>query len=152
MTKNAFTTIAAILLILYSLANFGAGFGHFAKGKMISGTANIASSMGTWAGDTHNAQQIKKEGMSAATVFYLIALFIFITAVLNLAAAVGLFSGQPWAVTLVTVSCIFGVLVEIQDIALGGFGIGKFVFLGINIFAFLVAQSAKKSAEAPAIV
>jgi hypothetical protein len=34
MTKNAFTTIAAILLILYALTNFGANLGQFGKGKI----------------------------------------------------------------------------------------------------------------------
>jgi hypothetical protein len=39
--------------------------------------------------------------------------------------------------------------VEIQDIAEDGFGVGKLIFLGINMFALFAAQSAKKSVEIP---
>ena len=75
----------------------------------------------------------------------LIALFILATAVIELVGAVGLFNAAQWAVPLVTVAAICGAIVEIQDIAEDGFGVGKFVFLVINAIALISVQLAKQS-------
>jgi uncharacterized membrane protein (DUF2068 family) len=147
MKKNAWTTLAAILLILYALTNFGAGMGEFSKAKMVSGTSSLAASMGKMAGDNARAQRVQRQGVSASAMLYLIAVFILATAVLELVGAVGLLSGQSWAVVLVTVAAICGLLVEIQDIAEDGFGVGKLIFLAINAVALFAAQSAKVPAE-----
>jgi uncharacterized membrane protein (DUF2068 family) len=149
MKKNAWTTIAAILLILYALTNFGAGIGQFSKAKAVSGSASFAASMGKMAGDNVRARQIQRQGTSESAVLYVIAIFILATAVLELVGAVGLFSEQSWAVALVTVAAICGVLVEIQDIAEDGFGVGKLIFLAINALALFVAQSTKLPVEQP---
>lgn len=147
MTKTAFTTVAAILLILYSLTNFGAGLGQFTKAKAVSGSASFAASMGSLAGDTAGAQKLKREGASASAILYAIALFILLTAVLDLVGAVGIFSGQPWAAPLVTTAAIFGLLVEFQDIAEDGFGVGKMIFLIINLIAIIAVQTSKTPTE-----
>lgn len=147
MSKTALTTVAAILLILYSVTNFGAGLGQFSKAKAVSGSASFAASMGSLAGDTAGAQKVRREGASASAMLYVIALFILITAVLDLVGAVGLFSAQPWAVPLVTAAAICGFLVEFQDIAEDGFGVGKLIFFAINVIAIIAVQTAKKQVE-----
>ena len=143
MRKSALTTIVGVLLILYAVVNFGAGFGQFTKAKAVSGTASFAASMGNLAGDTAGAQRVRGEGAAASGVLYAIALFILVTAVLELVAAIGLFSAAPWALILVPITAICGILVEIQDVAEDGFGIGKLIFFSINAIALIAAFSAK---------
>ena len=147
MKKSAWTTTAAILLIIYALVNFGAGLGQFTKAKMVGGTASMAASVGKWAGDHEGAQRVQRQGQSSSAVFYLIALFILATAVLSLVGAIGLLSATTWAVGLVTTAAICGFLVEIQDIAEDGFGPGKMIYLTINAIALCAAQSAKQSTD-----
>ena len=144
MQKNAFTTIIAILLILYSLTNFGAAIGQFGKAKTVSGTSSMAASLGNYAGDKAGADKIQREGATASGILYLIAIFILVTAVLDVAAAIGLFGGQNWAFALLIAAALFGILVEIQDIAEDGFGVGKIIFLTINGLALIAAGTARR--------
>ncbi len=144
MNKNAFTTIVGILLILYALTNFGASMGQFAKGKTVSSTASMAVSVGNTTGNQADASRIQKQGAQASTILYAIALLILFTAIMDIAAAIGLFSGKNWAFAVVVTAAICGILVEIQDTAEDGFGIGKFIFFAINALALIVAFSAKK--------
>jgi len=144
MNKNALTTIVGILLILYAVTNFGASIGQFAKGKAVSGTASMAASMGNYAGDRAGAAKVQREGSQTSAIIYLIAIFILATAIIDLVAAVGLFTGQNWAFALVVIAAICGILVEIQDVAEDGFGIGKLIFFSINALALIAAFSAKK--------
>ena len=58
MNKNALTTIAAVLMVLYSLINFGAGIGQFGKAKTVSGTTSLAASLGNMAGDKAGAEEL----------------------------------------------------------------------------------------------
>jgi len=152
MRKNAWTTIAAVLLILYSLANFGAGFSQFGKAKAVGQSASFAASIGEFAGDSAGARKVRQQGSDASTMLYLIALFILAVAVLDLVGAVGILSGQSWAVLLVTLTAICGFLVEIQDIAEDGFGAGKLIFLAINAIALIAVQNAKAPAIQSALV
>lgn len=147
MKKNVLTIIAGILLVIYALANFGASFGQFAKGKAVGETASLVSGFGQMAGNMKSAAQIEKKGFAATLVLYGIAVFILLTAILNLTAAIGLFSPQTWTFNVVTLSAICGILVEIQDTAEDGFGIGKLIFFAINILAFIAVYSAKKEQE-----
>lgn len=147
MKRNALTTLVAVLLILYALINFGAGFGQFTKAKAVSGGSSLAASLGQMAGDTSGAAKMKQEGQQVSILLYVIAIFILATAVLELVGAIGLFSAQPWAVPLVTLTAVCGILVEVQDIAEDGFGIGKLIFLAINVLALIAAQSAKLPVE-----
>lgn len=144
MKKNALTVTVGVLLILYALINFGAGFGQFSKAKMVSGTASFASSIGEMADDKAGAQKVRREGLSVSSVLYLIALFILATAVLEIVASIGLFAGKNWAFAIVVVAAICGILVEIQDTAEDGFGIGKAIFFGINALALIAAFSARE--------
>jgi len=68
MNKNALTTIVGILLILYAVTNFGACIGQFAKGKAVSGTASMASSLGNYAGDRSGAAKVQREGSQTSAV------------------------------------------------------------------------------------
>lgn len=144
MNKNALTTIAAVLLIIYSLINFGAGIGQFGKAKTVSGTTSLAVSLGNMAGDKAGADQLNRKGTKASAMLYLIALFILVTAALEMTGAIGLFSGRNWAPSLVIAAAICGVLVEIQDCAEDGFGVGKLIFFAINLIAFFAATSARE--------
>ena len=144
MNKSALTTTVGILLILYALANFGSAFGQFAKGKTVSGTTSIAASLGDFSGDQIGAQKVRRIGASSSGILYAIAIFILITAVLDMVAAIGLFSGSNWAFTFVVITAICGILVEIQDVAEDGFGIGKLIFLTVNAIALFTAFSARK--------
>lgn len=150
MKKNALTVTVGVLLILYALINFGAGFGQFSKAKMVSGTASFASSIGEMADDKAGAQKVRREGSSASSVLYLIALFILATAVLEIVASIGLFAGKNWAFAIVVVAAICGILVEIQDTAEDGFGIGKAIFFGINALALIAAFSAREPKQVTA--
>jgi hypothetical protein len=145
MKKNAFTVTVGVLFILYALVNFGAGLAQFSKAKIVSGSASLASSMGEMAGDKAGAQKVRLEGTSVSSVLYFIALFILATAVLEIVASIGLFAGKSWAFAIVLVAAICGILVEIQDTAEDGFGIGKTIFFGINALALFVAFSSKQS-------
>ena len=144
MNKNALTTVAAVLLVLYSLINFGAGIGQFGKAKTVSGTTSLAVSLGNMAGDKAGADELNRKGVKASSMLYLIALFILVTAALDMTGAIGLFSGQNWAPSLVMAAAVCGILVEIQDTAEDGFGVGKLIFFAINMLAFMAAASAKK--------
>jgi len=144
MNKNALTTMAAVLLIIYSLINLGAGIGQFGKAKAVSGTTSLAASLGNMAGDKAGAEELNRKGTRTSAMLYLIALFILATAALEMAGAIGFFSGQNWAPTLVMAAAACGILVEIQDSAEDGFGVGKLIFLAINLLAFMAAASAKK--------
>ena len=148
MNKSALTTTVGILLILYAVANFGSAIGQFAKGKTVSGTTSIAASLGDFAGDQIGAQKVRRTGASSSGILYAIAIFILITPVLDIVAAVGLFSGSNWAFTLVVITAICGILVEIQDVAEDGFGIGKLIFFAINAMALFAAFSARKTEPA----
>ncbi len=144
MKKNALTVAVGILLILYALLNLGAGFGEFTKAQMVSGTSSAVSSLGDMAGDHYRASRLRREGREASTVLYLIAIFIFATAILDFVASVGLFSGANWAFGVLILAAICGILVEAQDIAEDGFGVGKAVFLGINGLPLITAFTARK--------
>ena len=144
MKKNALTVTLGVLFILYALINFGAGFGELSKAKIVSGTTSISSSMGEMAGDKAGAAKVRQEGSSTSTILYLIAVFILATAVLEMVASIGLFSGKDWAFVLVIAAAVCGILVEIQDTAEDGFGIGKAIFFGINAFALITAFLARE--------
>ena len=144
MEKNALTTIVAVLLILYSFANFGASIGQFSKAKAVNGTSSLAASLGNYVGDKAGAAKIKLKGAMASGILHLFALFILVTAILDITAAIGLFSGQSWTLAILITAALFGILVEIQDIAEDGFGIGKLIFLTINGLALFTASLAKK--------
>lgn len=149
MKKNALTVTVGVLLILYSLLNFGAGMGELTKAKMVRGTCSVASSLGELAGDRAGAAKLRRDGFSTSGVLYLIALFILATAVLDLVAGIGLFAGKDWAFTLLVLAAACGILVEMQDIAEDGFGIGKAIFFGINILALITAFSARETGLEP---
>jgi uncharacterized membrane protein (DUF2068 family) len=144
------TVTVGVLLILYALINFGAGFGQFSKAKLVSGTASVASSMGQMAGDKAGAKKVKQEGASISSVLYLIALFILATAILEIVSSIGLFAGKNWAFAMVVVAAICGIIVEIQDTAEDGFGIGKAIFFGINALALFAAFSAREKRQVTA--
>jgi hypothetical protein len=143
MKKSALTVTVGVLLILYALINFGAGFGQFSKAKMVGGTASFASSMGKLAGDKAGAEKVRQQGASTSSVLYLIAIFILATAILEVVASIGLFAGKNWAFAIVVAAAICGILVEIQDTAEDGFGIGKAIFFGINALALIAAFSSR---------
>lgn len=144
MQKSALTVTVGVLLILYALTNFGAGFGQFSKAKMVSGTTSLASSLGEMTGDKDGASKVRQEGSSASAVLYLVALLILATAVLDIVAGIGLFAGTNWALTIVMIAAICGIFVEIQDTAEDGFGMGKAIFFGINALALIAAFSARE--------
>lgn len=144
MEKSALVILVGVLLILYSLTNFGAAVGQFGKAKAVSGTTSMAASFGNLAGDTAGAKKMQREGRSTSSVLYLIAIFILATAVIEIVAAIGLFSGQNWAASLLVVAAICGILIEIQDTAEDGFGIGKLIFFAINAIALFAVFTAKK--------
>jgi len=150
MQKNVLTTIAAVLLVIYALINFGAGYGQFSKAKLVSGSSSLVANLGEMAGDRSNALELRRQGKRTSGLLYLIAVFILATAVLELVGAIGFFSGQGWAVVLVMIAAVCGVLVEVQDIAEDGFGVGKMIFLAINIIAFMAAVSARRQVPQPA--
>lgn len=127
MKKNALTVIVGVLLILYSLTNFAAGVGQFSKAKLVGGTASLAADLGSMAGDKAGADKVRRQGSSTSSVLYLIALLIFVTAVLDIVAAIGFFGGQQWAFIVAVVTAICGIIVEIQDTAEDGFGVGKLI-------------------------
>ncbi len=145
MKKNALTIITAILLILYALTNFGAAFGQFAKGKAISGTASIAAGLGDFSGNKNTANDIRWRGSTLTLLTYALAVFILLTAVLDITAAVGMFGGQTWAFSMVLTASICGLLLEIQDTVEDGFGVFKLLFFGVNLLALGVALSAKET-------
>lgn len=147
MNKNALTVTVGVMLILYALINLGAGFGQFSKAKMVSGTASFASDIGEWAGDRAGAQKVRQEGTSASTGLYLVAVFILATAILEIVASIGLFTGENWAFRIVVAAAICGILVEIQDVAEGGFGIGKVIFFGVNALALMAAFSSRETKQ-----
>ena len=149
MKKNALTVTVGVLLILYSLINFGAGFGEFSKAKIVSATTSVSSSMGEMAGDKAGAAKVRKEGSAASSMLYLIALFILVTAVLEIVASIGLFGGKSWAFWIVIAAVVCGILVEIQDTTEDGFGIGKAVFFGINALALITAFLAREQIQEP---
>lgn len=115
---------------------------------MVIGTASFAASVSKLTGDHAGAKRVQQQSRSSSAALYLIALFIFATALLELVGAVGLFNEAPWAVSLVTVAAVCGILVEVQDIAEDGCGVGKLIFLGVNAIALFAAQSAKLSEKA----
>lgn len=145
MKKNALTVTVGVLLILYGLLNFGAGFGEFAKAKMVSGTSSLASNLGEMAGDKPGAAKVRQEGSSVSSILYLIAVFILATAVLDIVASIGLFTGKNWAFAFVIIAASCGILVEIQDTAEDGFGVGKLIFFAINSLALFAAFSSKQA-------
>lgn len=151
MKTNALTITVGVLLILYALVNLGAGLGQFTKAKMVSGTTSLASGLGERAGDKAGAQKVKQAGTMASSVMYAIALFILATAVLEIVAGIGLFAAKPWAFTIVIAAAICGILVELQDTAEDGFGIGKAVFLAINILAIFAASSSRQRTQVTAM-
>jgi len=144
MEKGALVILVGVLFILYSLINFGAAVGQFGKAKAVSSTTSMAASIGNFAGDTAGARKMQREGTETSGVLYLIAIFILATAVLDIVAAIGLFSAQSWATALLVTAAICGILVEIQDTAEDGFGVGKMIFFAINALALFAAYSAKK--------
>ncbi len=148
MKRNAFTTIVAILLLLYSLTNFGAALAQFSKGKAVSGAASFTASLGEMTGDRAGADRVKREGTAATLVIYAIAVFILATAVLDLTSAVGLLGGQKWALTAVAIAALCGFGVEIQDTIEDGFGIGKMIFFVINGLALMMVFEMKKQQQA----
>ncbi len=150
MKKNALTTFVGVLLVLYSLINFGAAIGQFSKAKAASGTTSIAASIGHFAGDHEGADKLETEMAVSNSFLYLVAIFILITAVIDMASAIGLFSGQNWVFSILIATAICGTLVEIQDVAEDGFGIGKLIFFSINILALITAFSAKNPELTPA--
>ncbi|MFZ7111969.1 MAG: hypothetical protein ACOWYE_09830 [Desulfatiglandales bacterium] len=150
MKKSALTVTVGVLLILYGLVNFGAGMGQFSKAKMVSGTSSMAANLGEKAGDSAGAAKVRHEGASASSVLYLIALFILVTAVLDIVASIGLFSGNRWVFGMLILAAICGIIVEIQDTAEDGFGVGKFIFFAINLLALITAFAARdERIEAP---
>jgi len=144
MKKNALTVTVGILLIMYALINLGAAVGQFSKGKAVSGTTSAVVSLGRLSGDTKGAADVKKEGVELSAALYLIALFILFTAVLELVTAVGLFCGQNWAFTALILASTCGALVEMQDTAEDGFGIGKLIFFTINALALIAAFAGRE--------
>jgi hypothetical protein len=148
MKRNALTTIVAILLLLYSFANFGAALAQFTKGKAVSGTTSFAASLGQMAGDQAGADRVKRKGAATSAVLYAIAIFILATAVLDLTSAVGLLGGQKWALTVVAIAALCGFGVEIQDTLEDGFGIGKMIFFIINGLALMMVFEIKKAQQA----
>lgn len=130
MNKNGLTVTVGILLIIYSLTNFIAGGGQFLKGGVAAGTGGVLG--------------------GSPIVLYLIALFILAVAVIDIVAAVGLFTGKEWAYRVVMLAVAGGFLVEIQDVMEDGFGFFKIIYFGINILAFVAANKAKKEGPNPA--
>ena len=143
MKKNALTTFVGVLLVIYSLINFGAAIGQFGKAKAVSGTTSMAADIGHFAGDHAGADKLKREMAASNSFLYLVAILILITAVLDMVSAIGLFSGQNWASSLLIATAVCGIVVEIQDVAEDGFGIGKLIFFSINALALITAFSAK---------
>lgn len=147
MKKNALTVTVGILLVIYSLLNFGAGYGQFSKAQFVGQTTSFMSSLGDMAGDKAMAKQWREDGTSVKTGMYLVALFILATAVLGIVASVGLFSGNNWAFMMLIIVGVCGFLVEMQDIAEDGFGVGKMIFLAINALALVAAFSARETRQ-----
>ena len=143
MKKNALGTFVGVLLVIYSLINFGAAIGQFSKAKAVSGTTSMAASIGHFAGDHAGANRLKKETAASNSFLYFIAILILGTAVLDMVAAIGLFSGQNWAFFILVATAVCGILVEIQDVAEDGFGIGKLIFFSINALALIAAFSGR---------
>lgn len=150
MKKNALTVTTGVMLILYALINLGAGFGQFSKAKMVSGTTAFASSMGDFAGDNAGAQKMRQEGASVSAGLYLVAVLILAAAVIEFVASIGLFSGSSWAYKILVAAAVLGILVEVQDVAEDGFGIGKAIFFGVNAFALYTAFSARETKQVAA--
>jgi Predicted membrane protein (DUF2127) len=144
MKKNALTVTVGVLFILYSLTNFGAALGQFGKSKAVTGGGSMVSKLGDWAGDSAGASRMRSDTSSTSMMMNLIALFILATAVLEIVSSIGLFSGKNWAFMVVVVTALCGILVEIQDTAEDGFGIGKMIFFGINALALIAAFTARE--------
>ncbi len=154
MKKNSITITLAILLILYGLTNFAAASGQFFKGDLMSGLTGAAVSTGNWAAsspaNTTNSQQLRNDtdrigqmGQEKSFTLYAISLFILAVAIVDIAAAVGIFGGMHWARLALLVAGIGGILVEIQDVAEDGMSIAKIVFFAINGLALITVFTAR---------
>ena len=150
MKKSALTVTVGVLLIIYSIINFGAGLGQLGKAKMVCSfnTAFSPDIIKVVKNRIPQDNQIHKEIGYDNSFLYFLGLFILATALLEVVASIGLFSGANWTFKILIVSAICGILIEIQDTIEDGFGIGKGIFFFINILALITAFSARKKTAA----
>ncbi len=145
MKKSALTVTVGVLLIIYALINFGSGYAQFTKATMADGAGSAFSGLASFAGDSASAGRMQSSASSISMGMRVIGLFILATAVLQIVASIGLFSGKHWAFAIVVVAAICGIIIEIQDLIEDGFSIWLAVFLGINALALFAAFSARES-------
>lgn len=150
MKTSTLSIVAAILLILYGLVNIAGGFGQFTKAKLVSGSGSLAADMGRMAGDNAGAARVEKQGVSVSAPIYFLAIMILGTAVLNFAAAAGIFSESNWAVKTVIAAAACGFIIELWSGSSSGFGVGRLIFFIINALALYVGLTAKKPEAATA--
>ena len=146
MKKSALTVTVGVLLIIYSLINFGAGLGQLGKAKAVCSFNSAFSPdiIEVVKNRIPSDNKIYKEVGYSDFFLYFLGLFILITALLDIVAGIGLFSGSDWAFKILTAAAICGIIVEIQDTIEDGFGIGKGIFFFINILALITAFSSRK--------
>ncbi|MBW1617001.1 MAG: hypothetical protein JRJ49_10855 [Deltaproteobacteria bacterium] len=141
MKKSALTVMVGVLLIIYSIINFGAGLGQLGKAKAVCTFTNAFSSdiIKVVKDRIPEDNQIYKEIGYNNSFLYFLGIFILFTALLEIVAGIGLFSGADWTCKILIAAALCGVMVEIQDTIEDGFGIGKGIFLFINLLAALAA-------------
>lgn len=141
MKKSGLTVVVGVLLILAALFNLGAGVVQYGKASLMQGTTEAVASFGEGVASMSqgnpfaarlrsDSSSFRQEGTAASTKVYMFAFFLFATAVLQVAASVGLFGGKHWAFNIVVGAGICGFFVEILQIAGGGFNGGHLLFLG----------------------
>ncbi len=141
MKKSALTVTVGVLLIIYSVINFGAGLGQLGKAKAVRTftTAFSPDIIKVVKDRIPSDNQIYKEIGYDNSFLYFLGLFILFTALLEIVAGIGLFSGADWTFKILIAAAICGIIVEIQDTMEDGFGIGKSIFFFINLLALITA-------------
>jgi hypothetical protein len=168
MTRSSLTTVVAVLFVLAALFNLGAGVAQYGKAELLQGTTNAVSGLGEHLANINKgnpfapnndqlrsqSRDLRSSGTVESSKLYLIAFFILGTAVVQVAAVIGVFGRKSWALKLLLAGAICGILVELQDLAEDGFSMGQLIFILIYALAiYIVAFSsrAEKSANLSAI-
>ncbi|MBW1650419.1 MAG: hypothetical protein JRJ44_07050 [Deltaproteobacteria bacterium] len=109
MKKSALTVTVGVLLIIYSIINFGAGLGQLGKAKVVCKftTAFSPDIIEVVKDRIPQNNQIYKEIGYNNSFLYFLGLFILTAALLELVAGIGLFSGADWTFKILIAARFF---------------------------------------------
>lgn len=148
MKTGPLSIVTGVLLVLCALFNFGAGIGQYTKAELVAGSSSSLASFSDSLGDVvsskgmqglgaknkADAREMRSMGRDASTTMFVIAVFILVSALVQIVAGIGVFTSKDWALKISVAAVVCGVIVEIQDVTEDGFGFGQILFFAIYAF------------------